>query len=274
MTITKKDILTTSSAERQIGIFYLGQEGFLFRKKGFNVVVDPYLSDYVDQNCCDLVKWERLYAPPISPEELDFVDLVVCTHSHFDHADPWTLSKIAKVNKKANFIVPSPEVSLISSYGVEKDRIIGAKADTPINLGEITVTPVPSAHEVFHKDDNGDFKELGYIFDFNNARFFHAGDMCVYDGLKERLRNIDIAFLPINGRDYYRNKNDIIGNFNSDEAVLLAKEISAEILVPMHHDLYEVNKESPSNFVNAIERFDRLRKYHIFSPGEKYIFEK
>ena len=38
----------------------------------------------------------------------------------------------------------------------------------------------------------------------------HAGDMCMYDGHIEKLKDIDIAFLPINGRDYCRTHNDII----------------------------------------------------------------
>ena len=80
--------------------------------------------------------------------------------------------------------------------------------------------------------------------------------------------------LPINGRDYFRNKNDIIGNFNAIESVTLAKEIGADLLIPMHHDLYAVNKVSVAEFTDAIANIDRFRKYHIFAPSEKFIYEK
>ena len=95
----------------------------------------------------------------------------------------------------------------------------------------------------------------------------------MYEGLIESLKKFDIniAFLPINGRDYFRNNADIIGNFNCEEAVLLAKEIGAKMLVPMHHDLYEVNCVNVENFVGAIKKHDTFRRYHVFSPGELYV---
>jgi len=39
--------------------------------------------------------------------------------------------------------------------------------------------------------------DLGYIIECAGTRIFHAGDMCMYDGLLERLKEIDIAILPI-----------------------------------------------------------------------------
>ena len=97
----------------------------------------------------------------------------------------------------------------------------------------------------------------------------------MYDGLIESLipYQVDVALLPINGRDYFRNRDDIIGNFNCEEAVLLAKAMGADMLVPMHHDLYAVNRVRTAHFVDAVETLDPFRKYHIFAPGELYIKE-
>ena len=95
----------------------------------------------------------------------------------------------------------------------------------------------------------------------------------MYDGLIPALKpyRIDVAFLPINGRDYFRNCQNIIGNFSCEEAVLLAKQICAGMLVPMHHDLYEVNRVKTAHFVDVVETLDPYRPYHIFAPGELYI---
>ena len=270
----KSDILNTKLAKKQSALWYLGQEGFVIGREGKYIAVDPYLSDYVDKNCSELVKWKRLYNPPIKAEALDFLCAVLCTHSHYDHADPWTLTKIAAANEKTVFIVPAPEVDAIASYGIDKDRIIPAYADSKIELDGFTVTPVPSAHEVFHTDDEGNYKELGYIIDDGCTRIFHAGDMCMYDGLVERLFKIDVSILPINGRDYFRNSNDIIGNFDSVEAVTLAKAIKTDVLIPVHHDLYEVNKVSPAYFVDTLMTVNKGQKYHIFVPGERFIYMK
>ncbi len=270
--MNKADILNTELTECQTGLWYLGQVGFVIGNKGNYVAFDPYLSNYVDVNCSQLVKWERLYEPPVAAEELDFLEAVICTHSHYDHADPWTLPKIASANKNTKFIVPAPEADTIASYGIDKERIIPAYADKPITLKGFTVIPIPSAHEVFHTDGEGNYHELGYIIDDGETRVFHAGDMCMYEGLTDRLTSIDIAVLPINGRDYFRNANDIIGNFDSAEAVILSEMINAKLLIPVHHDLYEVNKVNPAYFVDTLMKFNPKQKYHIFVPGERYIY--
>ena len=270
----KNDILSLSLTDGQTALWYLGQEGFIIGSCGKFIAVDPYLSDYVDKNCCQFVEWKRLYAPPIEAGELDFLDAVLCTHTHYDHADPWTLPKIAEQNAKTKFIVPAPEVDVIVSYGIDRSRIIPAYADTPIELCGYTVTPVPSAHEILHTDDEGNYRELGYVIDDGHNRIFHAGDMCMYDGLTKRLTDIDVAILPINGRDYFRNANDIIGNFDSVEAVTLSKIIGADLLIPVHHDLYDVNRVNPAYFVDTLMNIHREQKYHIFVPGEKYIYTR
>lgn len=272
--VLKQDILCSDLTNNQIGLWYLGQEGFVIKHGEGCIAIDPYLSDYVDKNCSQYVKWERLYPAPIKGEECDFLQLVLCTHTHYDHADPWTLLEIAKANPNTRFVIPAPEVETLVGYGIEKARIIPAYADQTFMMDGFSITPIPSAHEVFHTDAQGNYKELGYIIECGGTRIFHAGDMCMYDGLLERLKEIDIAILPINGRDYFRNKNDIIGNFDAVEAITLAKEIEAKLLIPVHHDLYEVNRVNPANFVDALMRINRKQRYHVFVESEKYIYQK
>lgn len=275
MKLTANAIHNCTLHSSQLGIWYLGQEGFLFKSNDNYLAVDPYLSNYVDQNCCQYVKWERLYPPPIQASNLTFLNVVLCTHAHYDHADPFTLAQLAKANPDTKFIVPAPEAETIAAYGIEPQRIIPAVASQKIELPDFEITPIPSAHETLQPTPNGHYTALGYIIHTNGKTLFHAGDMCMYDGLIESLQTfeIDIAFLPINGRDYFRNRNDIIGNFNCEEAVLLAKAIDADLLVPMHHDLYAVNRVRTAHFVDAVEELHPYRKYHIFSPGELYIKE-
>jgi L-ascorbate metabolism protein UlaG (beta-lactamase superfamily) len=94
----------------------------------------------------------------------------------------------------------------------------------------------------------------------------------MYDGLLPRIQKIDLAFLPINGRDYFRNENDIIGNFDSVEAVTIAQKAKIKTLVPVHHDLYEVNRVNPAYFVDVLMNINPKQRYHIFAPAEKYVF--
>lgn len=273
--MNKQFILQTALSDSQTALFYLGQEGFLIKHQNKYILVDPYLSDYVDRNCCsDTVKWVRNYPAPIKPEELDFIDYILCTHSHFDHADPDTLSALAKCNPNATFIAPAPIVDNLLSYGISSDQMIGAVADENLELDGFSITPIPSAHEELHQDENGNYMELGYKIIVGNTTIYHAGDCCIYDGLVERLMNVDVLMVPINGRSYFkRYEDDIIGNMTAEEAVVLAKKVNADMIIPMHYDLYSVNCVNPAHFVDTLMTINPMQKFHMFTPGERYILE-
>ena len=193
----REKILNTQLAKGQIALFYLGQVGFLIKYENTYVMIDGYLSDYVDRHCCsEQVQWVRKYPAPISAEELDFVDFVLCTHTHFDHADPDTLSVLAKVNHKAKYIVSAANVETISAYGIKKSDILGLKADVKADLGAgLAVTALPAAHEELHTDSEGNYLEVGFRLELGDTVLFHAGDGCPYPGLTQRLAGADVCLV-------------------------------------------------------------------------------
>ena len=76
---------------------------------------------------------------------------------------------------------------------------------------------------------------------------YHAGDTIVTDALREALDplGIDVALLPINGRDVEREARGIVGNMGAAEAVELAVAIGSSTLVPYHWDGFAGNTVSP-----------------------------
>lgn len=275
--MNKNDFLNTVLCSGQIGIFYIGQVGFIIKYEDKYILIDGYLSDYVDKNCSnDKVKWVRRYPAPIKPSELDFVDYVFCTHAHYDHADPYTLSEICKVNKKAKFFVSAAISDILLNYGVDEKRIVPMKANIPLYLCEsIAVTAIGAAHEELHINDEGDYEEVGFLFELGSVKLYHGGDGCPYDRLEEYLKGCDILILPVNGRDYYRTVVcDIIGCFDAAEAVTIAKNCGAKLLIPTHFDLYDVNCINPAEFVYKLNSINPTQKFHIFAPGEKYIYSE
>jgi len=269
-----ESIRSTRLTDEQVGLWFLGQEGFLFKYREKYLLIDPYLSDYVDRfSACKGLDWKRLYPAPVDGEELDFVDAVLCTHAHDDHMDPFTLPKLVKASPKAVFVAPAPTVEHMASLGVPKERIMAAHGDQPMELAGFKISSIPSAHEDLHLDEHGDYRELGYILEAG-VRIFHAGDMCMYPGLIQRLENLDAALLPINGRDYFRQEKGVVGNFDCVEAVTLAKKAGVGLLVPMHHDLYAVNGVSPVCFVETLMKLNPGQRYHLFAPGERYILQR
>lgn len=272
----KNTFLNARPAKDQVGLFYLGQEGFLIKYENTYLLVDPYLSDFVDRrNSTPEAKWERRYPAPVSADVFDFVDYIFCTHNHNDHSDPDTLKVLAKINTKAKFIAPPAVREKFLSCGISEERIVDAVADVSIYLGACSVVPVPSAHEELHMDKNGNYEELGYKFQLGSISLYHAGDCCVYEGLAERIMGVDVLMVPVNGRSYYkRYEQNIIGNMTSEEAVILAKQVHAGMIVPMHYDMYDINRINPAEFVDCLFSMNQAQKFHMFAPGEYYIVQK
>ncbi len=224
-----------------LSITYIGQCGFLLDFGSVRIVTDPYLSDYVDRAFSSgSIIWKRLYPPPVSLADLR-PDLVLISHSHADHMDPWTLQPYLRGGGQAVIAAPAPECALPEALGAP--AIVYAESGIPFRSGDIVITPVPCAHTELHPDRLGRFRELSYLIASGSATVFFGGDMSLYPGLRERLckGKCDVMLLPVNGRDEERTANGIIGNMDPREAAWLAKDSGAQLFIPMHHDLYAAN---------------------------------
>ena len=65
---------------------------------------------------------------------------------------------------------------------------------------------------------------------------------------------IDVALLPINGRDPAREARGIVGNLGAREAAWLASQAAVDLVIPMHHDLFARNLGFPAHLVESVER--------------------
>lgn len=254
-----------------IKITHLGQAGFRIDHKDTTIIIDPYLSYSVD----DGDKWVRRYAPPMLPSDITDADIVLLSHDHLDHVDPETLSGIAKASPNCRFAASASfAMARLTEIGIAKDRIIPLEADVPLEFTrEVTVTPIPAAHEELHPCSHGGFEELGFIIDVCDKRIYHGGDTCVYEGLVERIKGVDVAILPVNGRDEIRHSMNCIGNMNAKEAAKLAYDAEIKCVIPCHWELYELNGETPENIHAAFAKYPSA-KYTLMgteSPFEPEI---
>ena len=267
----KEKILNTDIPDSQLALFYLGQEGFIFKFRGKYILIDGYLTGKLYDPATG---YGREYLPPMEPAELDFIDYVFCSHDHMDHADPGTLSGIASVNAHAKFVIPAAFAENVHGYGVPEEQILAVSAGEKLDFGEFFVLPVPAAHEELHVDDNDEYFEMGYVFDFDGITLYHSGDCCIYDGMKEAVGQVDIAMLPVNGRSYYRLRSNTIGNMTLEEAVRFAKGAEAQLFIPMHFDLFRSNSIPAGYIPEAVKQYAPGMPYKIFQLGERLIYMK
>src|SRR4029079_17623395 len=76
-------------------LWWLGQSGFLLKRGGRFLLVDPYLSDSLTKKYAATdTPHVRMSRRVVAPERLGFVDVVLATHGHTDHLDPETLPHV------------------------------------------------------------------------------------------------------------------------------------------------------------------------------------
>jgi L-ascorbate 6-phosphate lactonase len=230
-------------APSAVVLSWLGQSSVALRLGEVTALVDPFLSAHPD----------RLVPAPFAASEARGVDVVLVTHDHLDHLDEEALPAIAAASPAAVVIVPNEVVPRAIEVGVDRRRVRGLPADGRAEIGAVTVDAVPACHGVEIGDAYRLGPFLGYVLSSRGVRVYHAGDTIPFEGLAERLRelHVDLALLPINGRDEARQAQGIVGNLDAREAADLAWEIGADAAVPLHWDMFASNPGDPAAFVAA-----------------------
>ncbi|HWQ83076.1 MAG TPA: MBL fold metallo-hydrolase [Anaerolineales bacterium] len=253
----------------QLHLWWLGQSGYLVRWRDSHLLIDPYLSDSLTQKYAGTSKPHvRMTERVISPERLDFIDVVTSSHNHTDHLDGDTLIPLLGANPALNVVVSRANLAFAAErLQTPAERLTPIRAGgDPIQIGPFKFAAIPSAHETLETDENGDHKFLGYLITVAGRTIYHSGDACLYEGLVERLKawKIDLALLPINGRDP---KRGVAGNFSAAEAVQLGKDIQAGLVVPCHYAMFEFNTVSPAEFTHLAGT--RQVPYQVLQCGER-----
>lgn len=245
-----KKLFDTHLNEGELGIVWLGQNGFLLHTRKGALLVDPYLSDFADQWTYG---WEnehvRMSAIPIQPKEIYGVDYVLCTHDHVDHIDPFTIPIIALRNKETRFVAPKVARQRMLSLFVEESNLILLKGEDRFEDQAIRIHAIPAAHSERTSDPENGFHYLSYVVEIDGITLFHAGDTVPYDEQISYLQDfeIDLALLPING--YQPPELKFEPNFSIDEAITFAEGINAKMVIPMHYDMYTLNTANIGEFV-------------------------
>lgn len=258
----------SSAAPGRLNLWWLGQSGFLLQYGNAYLLLDPYLSDSLTTKYAGTNKpHERITARVVAPERLDFIDGVTSTHNHTDHLDGETLGPLLAVNPKLAVIVPQANRDFAAErLQVDPSRLTSIRVGEEVTVGPFSLRAVPAAHETLEIDEHGDHRFIGYIVQVGGYTIYHSGDTVLFDGMREALPlSVDIALLPINGRDPARG---VAGNLSASEAVSLAQSLSAGLVIPCHFDLFAFNTVAPDEFVALAQAAHQ--PYALLGNGERF----
>lgn len=167
----EKDVIETAKAP--LTITFIGHGSLMMEYQGDIIHIDPSSR-------------EAEYG------ELPDADLVLITHHHGDHCDPIAFAPIEKKNT-TTFLTALAKEKLGKGTVVSNGETVTYK--------DIIIEAIP-AYNLVHKRDNGEFFHPkgccnSYVLTIGGKRIFIGGDTENTPEMKE-LKNIDIAFLPMN----------------------------------------------------------------------------
>lgn len=162
-----------------------------------------------------------IYIDPFRVKEnFNDADIILITHSHYDH---FSIEDIEKVKKIETVIVlPQETQKKALESGIDQKDTITVEPNKKYNIKGIKVETIPSYNQnkKFHPKEN---KWVGYIIENKGKRYYIAGDTDITE--EDKKVKCDVALVPIGG------------TYTTDykEAAELINCIRPQIVIPTHY---------------------------------------
>lgn len=259
-------MLAAGAASAQSGkveVQYLGHAAFKFTSvSGKVIVIDPFLT----QNSKGTEFTKNL-------NNLGKVDLVLLTHTHFDHLGD--AAEIAKRNKVPLYGITALTRALVSVGAMPGELTSFANKGgrvSPLGPGiTIIMTHAEHSSELSWKnpatgnlDTHFGGEPVGFVIEFENGfKVYHGGDTGLFGDMKliGELYKPDLALLPIGGHF----------TMNPQDAAVAARDyLKPKYAVPMHYGTFPPLKGTPEEFEKALA--GAPVKVLSMKPGDKQSF--
>lgn len=159
----------------------------------------------------------KIYTDPYKINKDETADIILISHSHYDHCSPEDVAKICNDN-----------TIIVTTHDCAKQLQGNIKTVEPgdiinINNVEIKAVPAYNINKNFHPKSN---KWVGFVFTILDKKYYFTGDTDYIPEMNQlKDENIDIAFMPVSGT-YVMDAN---------EAVTATLAIMPKIAIPMHY---------------------------------------
>lgn len=227
---------------------FINHATVLLQFDGLNVLTDPIYSER-----CSYLQWagpERHHAPGVAFDDLPPIDVVLISHSHYDHLDVDTLTRLAERDDPL-VLAGLGNDGLLDPLGVQ-NRTLGW-TDTVEHAG-LTVHGRPSRHFA----GRGLFDRmrtlwLSYVLETSVGPVYFAGDTGYGRHFADAAAEFGppaLALLPIGAYE----PRDFMGpiHMNPADAVQAHRDLGARQSLGIHHGTFQLTYESQDDPVEAL----------------------
>jgi L-ascorbate metabolism protein UlaG (beta-lactamase superfamily) len=266
----------------RLSALWIGHATVLLQIDDKIIITDPFLSETAGEFA------RRVVEPGIEPEYIPKCDLILISHSHFDHLNYYSLSLLEQKNSKTSLVFPQGLENYLPNYKMNlirmkndngyKNKVIG---ETNI-INSVKVTSVFAQHWGGRYGLDGylwaDNSYTGYIIEYNGITVYFAGDTGYHEtNFKTlgKLFQIDLALIPIGPCS----ECEQCGTFNHvfpPCAVQIFTDLNAKWLIPIHYGTLMFAQADPMEpltaFNNIINEKNIQHKVSILKIGEQKKF--
>jgi len=233
-------------------VTWIGHSTFLIQFGGLNIVTDPVWAG-------SMAFEKRLTQPGLTLEQLPPIDVVLLSHSHYDHLDMPSWRRLARKGSFRAF-VPAGLGQTMQRKGFRDTEELAWWESAEVQGVEFHFVPAQHWTRRSLTDTNASHwggwvikraESAGAEGDRSGAIYF-AGDSGYFRGFKligEKFR-IHTALMPIGAYEpeWFMTKQHV----TPEEAVQAYVDVQAELFVPMHYGAFRLADDTPK------EALDRL----------------
>ncbi|HEX8904358.1 MAG TPA: MBL fold metallo-hydrolase [Longimicrobiaceae bacterium] len=195
---TAEPTIVRPRADRAIATAtWMGHSTVLLQVGGLNVLTDPVWSERASP-----VQWagpRRVMAPPVPLEQLPPLDVVLLSHSHYDHLDKPTVQRLARAHPEATWVAPLKLGAYLRGFGVRD--VVELDWWQSATVKGATVTATPARHfSARRAGDRNATLWCGFAMEVAGRRAWFAGDTASHPEFRrigERCGPFDLMLMPI-----------------------------------------------------------------------------
>ena len=253
---------------------WIGHATMYLQIGGLYFITDPMFSDRCSPS--QLVGPKRFVRPPAEIEDLD-IDVVLLSHTHYDHLDYNSAMRISnKVKKSALWLVPLGVKAILADWGivdnvVEMDWWQTHTLVSPTTSEPINVHFLPAKHWTARTPlDRNTCLWGGFAVTSQDCKFYFTGDTAYEDRLFKQIGAkfgpFDLCAIPIGA---YKPRNFMRDHHcDPEEAVQIHNDVRSKQSIAIHWGTFPLADEDVAE--PALE-LARIRQGKALRPSTSFF---
>ena len=213
-------------------ISWLGHASFLIETSGVRIATDPFLTEFASP-----ISWagpRRYVESGIGLENLPKLDVVIISHSHYDHLDEGTINALSN-KEQVHVIVPLGLKSFFTERGYT--NVTELDWNGSVLVKNIEITSLPSVHDSARStSDHNKTLWSSWAINGPEQNILFVGDTgyskSIFPDIGQTHGPFDYAILPIGA--YEPRELMWMSHVTPEEAVTIGTNVKASTLIASH----------------------------------------